>query len=101
MAEQERETGVRKEVIMSGKTTTGAGTSYQLPRSKTVQIDGITTGTVLIQGSNDNTNWYTLGTYTADDLVEIDAPHIWTRANVSVATDVDVTVTVGYEPPYV
>lgn len=94
------ETGVRSEVIMSSKTTTGAGDSFQFPRSKTVQIDGITTGTVLIQGSNDNSNWHTLGTYTADTLVEIDSPYVWTRANVSVATDVSVTVTVGYEKAY-
>jgi hypothetical protein len=49
------------------------------------QIQGISTASVAIQGSIDGTNWITLETYTADDLVEVVmCPYM--RANVTVYT---------------
>ena len=83
--------------IMSAKTTTGTGSSYHFPRLKTIQVEGITTGTVLLEGSNDGTNFFTLSTDTSDNLRELNVPVNWLRGNVSVATSVSVTITVCYE----
>jgi len=83
--------------IMSAQTGTGAGIAYHFPRLKTFQIDGITTGTVTLEGSNDGTNYYTLSTDTADNLRELNTPVLWVRANVTVATSVSVTVTACFE----
>jgi hypothetical protein len=90
-------TKVRSVALMTAQTTTGAGDGFQLPRLKTIQIDGITTGTVTIQGSNDGSNWYTLSTDTSDNLRELNTPVVFVRGNVTVATSVSVTITAGYE----
>jgi len=83
--------------LASSQTTTGAGTSHKLPRNKTIHLEGITTGTVLIEGSNDGTNFFTLSTDTSDAIREISAPHLFTRTNVTVATSVSLTATASYE----
>ena len=88
---------MRSGTIMAAQTTTGAGAGYRFPANKTIQVDGITTGTVLIQGSNNDSDYYTLATLTSDGLYEVNSPHVFTRANVSVATSVSATVVVGYE----
>ena len=88
---------VNKIVIMAAKTDTGAGTAHRLPRNSTLQISGITTGTVTLEGSNDGVNYFTLSTDTSDNLRQLDTPVVWTRANVTVDTSVSVTVTAGVE----
>ena len=88
---------MRSTAIMSGKTTTGAGDWYQFPSKKSIHIEGITTGTVTIEGSNDKANAIVLSTDTSDNLRGLDSPVVWIRANVTVATSVSVTVVVGWE----
>ena len=83
--------------LINAQTTTGAGNGYRLPRLKTIQISGITTGTVTLEGSNDGTNYFTLSTDTADNLRELNTPVVFVRANVTVATSVNVTVTAAFE----
>ena len=83
--------------IMTAQTGTGAGTAYHLPRLKTFHIEGITTGTVKLEGSNDGTNFFVLSTDTADNLRELNTPVVWIRGNVTAASDVSVTITAGFE----
>ncbi len=75
---------------------TGAGTVRQIEgRMRLIPyvIRGITTATVLIQGSLDGTNWVTLKSVTADAAGHIEAfPHM--RGNVSVWTSG--TIHVGF-----
>jgi len=82
--------------IMSQAAATGAGTIYgRGPAIKTFQIVGATSSgaggaTVKIQGSNDKSTWVDLGTVTltlattasADGFV-VDAPWVFSRANVT------------------
>ena len=50
---------------------------------------------LLIEASNDRTNWVTLATITASGGYESDAPWKFIRANVSVFTSGTVTVLLG------
>ena len=83
--------------LISVQTGTGAGNGHRLPRLKTIQISGITTGTVTLEGSNDGTNYFVLSTDTSDNLRELNTPVVFVRANVTVATTVNVTVTAAFE----
>lgn len=85
--------------MMEAKTTTGPGEWFHLPRLKTIQIDGITTGNVTLEGTNDKSSAtvHELSDDTADNLRELNTPVRFIRANVTVATDVAVTVTAAFE----
>jgi hypothetical protein len=82
---------------MSAKTDTGDGDASHFPAHKTVQVDGITDGTVVLKGSNDGVTYHDIVEITADGLYDIDSPFAKLKPTVTVATDVSVTVTVGYE----
>jgi hypothetical protein len=99
MTNQYESSSLRSAKLLSAQTGTGAGSWFQLPRLKTIQIDGITTGTVILQGTNDLAagTVHTLSTDTADNLRELNTPVLFIRANVTVATSVSVTVTAGFE----
>lgn len=83
--------------LLSAQTTTGAGDGHRLPRLKTIQISGITTGTVTIEGSNDGVNYFVLSTDTSDNLRELNTPVVFVRGNVTSAGSVNVTMTAGFE----
>ena len=89
--------------LLSAVTSTGAGSSHNTYRqtNKTFHIvaSSITSGgTVLIQSSNDDSNWATLSTtsVTADGTTEVALngfTHKYIRANLSARTDGTYTVT--------
>lgn len=100
--------------LLTDKTTTGAGTAYQLPSTfgdipaskfsfQAIGSVSTSTGsaTIIIEVSNDGTNFKTLGTIslslttseTSDGFV-VDAPWAFVRANVTVISGTDATVSV-------
>lgn len=94
--------------LLKDKTTTGAGVGYKLNTpfatfQATVSGTGAVTATVLVQGSNDGTNFFTIatiplsGTTSATDGAAIQAPYAWVRGNLSAVsgTGAAVTLTMG------
>lgn len=82
--------------LLKARTTTGAGTSQiGVAARKTYQADGTTTNgagaaTIYVQGSNDNTNWDTIGTITltlatttSSDSLASDDRYAFVRGNVN------------------
>ena len=91
--------------LLSGVIATGAGSSFASQRSeKTYQAAGTTSAgagaaTILVQGSNDGTNWDTIGTLTltlatttsSDSFTSLDRyDHI--RGNVTAISGTNATV---------
>jgi hypothetical protein len=81
---------------LSAVTATGAGTGVQAPEAQysvwSVTASAVTTGgTVLIQGSLDGTNYYTISTVTVSangtQHVVVANAHPYLRSNVSARTD--------------
>jgi hypothetical protein len=84
--------------LLSAVTATGASLPVSTDSNKAafVQVSGITSATVLVQGSVDGTTWSTLGSsLTADGLVTISDPPPYIRANVSVYVTGTITVKVS------
>lgn len=90
--------------LLNAVTSTGAGASVQpsLPQrtfEAVVAGTGAVTATVLIQVSNDDTNWLTQstitlsGTTSAADGVALEAPWAYVRGNVSAITGTSAAVT--------
>lgn len=72
--------------LLNAVTSTGASISVGTDSNKAafVQTSGITSATVTIQGSVDNTTWSTIGTaLTSDGLITISSPPPYIRANVT------------------
>lgn len=94
--------------LIPAATAVGVGPSGNLPKSSAtfhaiVAGTGAVSATVLIQVSNDNTNWLEMGvitlsgTTTASDGFAVDAPWVYVRAELSAisGTGAAVTVTMG------
>jgi len=82
--------------LLDAITTTATGVAHKPGATRrTFQIEGITTATIIIEGSNDGTNYVTLLTATADGGWESDAPWLWIRARCSAHTTGTITVTMG------
>jgi hypothetical protein len=85
--------------LLNAVTATGASKAVQadggLPAF--LQISGITSATVVFQGSLDGTNWSTLGTaLTADGLVTVANAPKYLRANCTVYVSGTITAKVLY-----
>ena len=81
--------------LLNAVTATGASlpisTDSNLPAF--IQVSGITSATVVAQGSVDGTTWSTLGSsLTADGLITIANPPPYIRANVTVYVSGTITV---------
>jgi hypothetical protein len=81
---------------LSAVTSTGAGSGVNAPQARysvwAVTASSVTTGgTVLIQGSLDGTNYYTISTVTVSangtQHVVVSACHPYVRSNLSARTD--------------
>lgn len=94
-------------VLLSGATSTGAGSAVQPRVYRTVRTFHVLetgsadiTATVKIQGSNDNSDWQDLATFSIDDStsasggVTIENAWRFIRANLSAITGTAATVTV-------
>ena len=81
--------------LLSAVTATGASLPVGTDSNKAafVQVSGITSATVIVQGSVDGTTWSTIGSaLTADGLVTISDPPPYIRANVTVYATGTITV---------
>ena len=79
--------------LLTAATATGAGDWYRLPRNKSIQIDGIGTATVKIQGTHDRgATPYDLLETTADGMWDNEYPYYYVRANVTAYTSGTINV---------
>jgi hypothetical protein len=85
--------------LLSAVTATGASKAVQadggLPAF--LQVNGITSATVVLQGSLDGTNWSTLGSsLTSDGLITVANAPKYLRANCTVYVSGTITAKILY-----
>jgi hypothetical protein len=85
--------------VLSAVGATGASTAVQVDTGQPafLQVSGITSATVALQGSLDGTNWSTIGTaLTADGLVTVANAPKYLRANCTVFVTGTITAKIMY-----
>jgi hypothetical protein len=85
--------------LLSAVTATGASQSVQADAGQPafLQVSGITSATVALQGSLDGTNWSTIGTaLTANGIVTIANAPTYLRANCTVYVTGTITAKIVY-----
>jgi hypothetical protein len=85
--------------ILNAVVATGASSAVQADAGQPafLQVSGITSATVVLQGSLDGTNWSTLGTaLTADGLVTVANAPKYLRANCTVYVTGTITAKIMY-----
>jgi hypothetical protein len=85
--------------LLSAVVATGASKAVQADAGQPafLQVSGITSATVALQGSLDGTNWSTIGTaLTADGLVTVANAPKYLRANCTVFVTGTITAKIMY-----
>ena len=85
--------------LLSAVVATGASKAVQVDAGTPafLQVSGITSATVALQGSLDGTNWSTLGTaLTADGIVTVANAPKYLRANCTVYATGTITAKILY-----
>jgi hypothetical protein len=85
--------------LLNAVTATGASSAVQVDGGQPLflQVNGITSATVVLQGSLDGTNWSTLGSaLTADGLITIANAPKYVRANCTVYVSGTITAKILY-----
>jgi hypothetical protein len=85
--------------LLNAVTATGVSTAVQIDGGQPVfmQVSGITSATVILQGSLDGSNWATLGSaLTADGMVTIANAPKYVRANCTVYVTGTITAKILY-----
>jgi hypothetical protein len=85
--------------LLSAVVATGASKAVQVDGGQPafLQVSGITSATVVLQGSLDGTNWSTIGTaLTADGLVTVANAPKYLRANCTVYVSGTITAKILY-----
>ena len=85
--------------LLSAVTATGASTAVQADAGQPafLQVSGITSATVALQGSLDGTTYATIGTaLTADGIITVANAPKYLRANVTAWTSGTITAKVLY-----
>lgn len=85
--------------LLSAVSATGASTAVQVDAGLPVflQVNGITSATVVLQGSLDGTNWSTLGSaLTGDGLITVANAPKYVRANCTVYVSGTITAKILY-----
>jgi hypothetical protein len=85
--------------LLADVAATGASRAVQADAGQPafLQVSGITSATVVLQGSLDGTNWSTLGTaLTADGLVTVANAPKYLRANCTVYVTGTITAKIMY-----
>jgi hypothetical protein len=85
--------------LLNAVVATGASTAVQVDAGQPafLQVSGITSATVALQGSLDGTNWSTLGTaLTANGIVTVQNAPNYLRANCTVYVTGTITAKVMY-----
>jgi hypothetical protein len=85
--------------LLSAVVATGASKAVQVDAGTPafLQVSGVTSATVVLQGSLDGTNWSTIGTaLTADGIVTIANAPKYLRANCTVYVTGTITAKILY-----
>ena len=85
--------------LLSAVTATGASQAVQADAGQPafLQVSGITSATVALQGSLDGTNWSTIGTaLTANGIITIANAPTYLRANCTVYVTGTITAKILY-----
>jgi len=85
--------------LLADVAATGASRAVQADAGQPafLQVSGITSATVVLQGSLDGTNWSTLGTaLTADGLITVANAPKYLRANCTVYVTGTITAKIMY-----
>jgi len=85
--------------LLNAVGATGASTAVQVDSGQPafLQVSGITSATVVLQGSLDGTNWSTLGTaLTANGIVTVQNAPKYLRANCTVYVTGTITAKIMY-----
>ena len=85
--------------LLNAVGATGASTAVQVDSGQPafLQVSGITSATVVLQGSLDGTNWSTLGTaLTANGIVIVQNAPTYLRANCTVFVTGTITAKIMY-----
>jgi hypothetical protein len=85
--------------LLSAVTATGASQAVQADAGQPafLQVSGITSATVALQGSLDGTNWSTIGTaLTANGIITIANAPTYLRANCTVYVTGTITAKIVY-----
>ena len=85
--------------LLSAVVATGASKAVQVDGGQPafLQVSGITSATVALQGSLDGTNWSTIGTaLTADGIVTVANAPKYLRANCTVYVTGTITAKIMY-----
>ena len=85
--------------LLSAVGATGASTAVQADAGQPafLQVSGITTATVALEGSLDGSNWSTVGTaLTANGIVTVATAPKYLRANVTVWSAGSITAKILY-----
>lgn len=85
--------------VLSAVVATGASTAVQVDTGQPafLQVSGITSATVALQGSLDGTNWSTIGTaLTANGIITVQNAPKYLRANCTVYVSGTITAKIMY-----
>jgi hypothetical protein len=85
--------------LLSAVGATGASTAVQVDTGQPafLQVSGITSATVVLQGSLDGTNWSTIGTaLTANGIITVQNAPKYLRANCTVYVSGTITAKIMY-----
>ena len=85
--------------LLNAVGATGASTAVQVDTGQPafLQVSGITSATVALQGSLDGTNWSTLGTaLTANGIITVQNAPKYLRANCTVFVTGTITAKIMY-----
>ena len=85
--------------LLSAVSATGASTAVQVDTGQPafLQVSGITSATVVLQGSLDGTNWSTLGSaLTANGIITVQNAPKYLRANCTVFVTGTITAKIMY-----
>jgi hypothetical protein len=85
--------------LLNAVGATGASTAVQVDSGQPafLQVSGITSATVALQGSLDGTNWSTLGTaLTANGIITVQNAPTYLRANCTVYVTGTITAKIMY-----
>lgn len=85
--------------LLSAVGATGASTAVQVDTGQPafLQVSGITSATVVLQGSLDGTNWSTIGTaLTANGIITVQNAPKYLRANCTVYVTGTITAKIMY-----
>lgn len=85
--------------LLSAVSATGASTAVQVDTGQPafLQVSGITSATVALQGSLDGTNWSTIGTaLTANGIITVQNAPKYLRANCTVFVTGTITAKIMY-----